>query len=98
MNCRVCNSALDNSGYCSNCGFDEGLALEYYPTLDRVDDLPSVSTHKNLLTAQNNNQHSINLPPSPSTASQVSPSYGIWLFIALAVLLLLTCEYYLCIR
>lgn len=39
MNCRVCNSALDSSGYCSNCGFDEGLAYEYYPTLQTIDGL-----------------------------------------------------------
>ena len=69
MNCRICNSAPDSRGYCPNCGFDEGLAYEYYPTLQQIVESASISglckkwTESSL--EQEANRLSLSVPPTP---------------------------------
>ena len=68
MKCRICNSTLDPTGTCPNCGFDEGLAYEDYPTLQSIEEL-SISGYRNKWEtgslAQEVNLLSRSVPPTP---------------------------------
>ena len=76
MNCRICNSAPDSRGYCPNCGFDEGLAYEYYPTLQQLDGLSLSGRRKNWVE-RNSAQKSETIPSSKDHVSSAQSKKSI---------------------